>query len=73
MSRGVPIYRDGALFAESMCAAARLLGCTHAALYAHIVDYCDGYTLVSMPSYQGQRGGRRECGAFARRAEPKES
>ena len=56
----VPIYDgDGALFAPSMTEAARRLGCTQAALYAHVTDYRDGYMLVSLPQHAGQRGGAR--------------
>jgi len=61
---GVPVYDEqGELFADSVSAAARRLGCRQSSSFAtnHLVDYRDGYQLKSRPSPHnvGRRGGPR--------------
>jgi hypothetical protein len=44
---GVPVYGDdGALLAESISAAARLLGCDRKTIRRHVVDHRDGLRLL---------------------------
>lgn len=60
MRRGVPIYSErGALFAPSVEAAARTLGCNGRTVMRHAQPWRDGYQLVSRPAYAGKRGGGR--------------
>lgn len=64
---GVPVYDEaGALFAHSVSAAARLLGCVpHNLHYHHLTDYRDGYQLKSRPNPArvGRRGGSAKRGS----------
>lgn len=75
-AKPVPVADEGgAPFADSVAAAARLLGCTPSNLHQHhLVEAADGYQLVSRPFAPRRRlpvvgpGGRRwdDCADAAR-------
>lgn len=54
--RGTRVYdENGRLFAESVSAAARRLGCRPNAMALHTAEHADGVQLISRPH------GRRKC------------
>lgn len=53
---GVPVYDEvGRKIAESIAAAARLLGCKRATIHAHATSHADGLRLLRRP---GRRAGQ---------------
>lgn len=62
--RGVRVYDEqGALFAESVSAAARRIDCHESALYRYLTEHADGMRLTGRPhpANLGRRGARRHA------------